>query len=132
MSDTAIRAWLAAYGRAWEEQDSDSLVLLFTPNALYVEDPFVEPLIGRQAIHRYWEEGAVRSQRDISFSSDLWCTFDDYAVAHWKAHFTRVSTSEHVELDGVFRLRFETADAGQIVCAELREWWFRTVPSVKE
>ncbi|MDH3232226.1 MAG: nuclear transport factor 2 family protein [Alphaproteobacteria bacterium] len=118
-----VTAWLDAYKEAWERQDGERIVDLFTETAQYVETPFDPAMVGREAIARYWHEGAVSAQRDISFDSTLWAIAGNVAFAHWKAEFTRVPTGEHRRLDGVFCLTFEATADGLPRCERLEEWW---------
>lgn len=60
--------WLKGYVEAWESGDPNLAIELFTDDARYFEMPFDEPMIGRQAIYRYWTEGAGQAQRDLQFS----------------------------------------------------------------
>ena len=38
--DHAVRAWLEGYRRAWVRRDPDAVIQLFTPDAVYQEQPF--------------------------------------------------------------------------------------------
>jgi len=42
--------WLQGYRRAWIERDADLAATLFTADAIYREQPFQEPFVGREAI----------------------------------------------------------------------------------
>lgn len=54
----AFDAWLDRYSRASRENDARASAELFAQDARYYESPFEEPLIGREAIYRYWRQGA--------------------------------------------------------------------------
>ncbi|MGH2652286.1 MAG: nuclear transport factor 2 family protein [Actinomycetota bacterium] len=112
-------AWLAAYGKAWETQDPDAAVALFTPEATYQEKPFDEPMRGREAIREYWATGAGH-QREVRFDSRILSV--EPAVGHWWASYTATATGELTKLDGIFLLEFD--DEG--LCTSLREWWHAT------
>ena len=51
-----VAAWLAAYARAWETYDPDTIGDLFTEDATYDYHPFEEPVRGRLAIVASWLE----------------------------------------------------------------------------
>ncbi len=124
ITQAQVQIWLDAYGKAWIEGDPDKLVTLFTDDALYQETPFDEPMVGKEAIRAYWQEGAADAQEDVSFSSKVWALDDMYAVAHWQARFTRIPSGTRVDLDGTFKLLFSITLDG-LKCRELREWWHR-------
>ena len=46
MLEDKLQAWLEAYGRAWETNNSAGFVALFIDNATYIENPFDDPLVG--------------------------------------------------------------------------------------
>jgi ketosteroid isomerase-like protein len=51
-----VMAWVAAYERAWREQDADGLDALFTPDALYLRSAYDEGLRGLDAIRGFWRD----------------------------------------------------------------------------
>jgi ketosteroid isomerase-like protein len=115
----AVEAWLAAYGKAWENMDPNAAVELFTADATYRETPFEEIMRGRNAIHAYWSE-IPDYHKDVSFGSEVLMVEGDRAVAHWWVSLFRVKTGERSRSDGVFVLEF---DQGSGLCRSLREWW---------
>jgi ketosteroid isomerase-like protein len=115
----AVEAWLAAYGKAWENMDPNAAVELFTADATYRETPFEEIMRGRNAIHAYWSE-IPDYHKDVSFGSEVLMVEGDRAVAHWWVSLFRVKTEERSRSDGVFVLEF---DEGSGLCRSLREWW---------
>ena len=121
MSDVnrgSVERWLEAYKSAWEERDPAAAGRLFTPEATYRETPFQDPFEGRAAIEQYWA-GAVASQRDVRFSSEVLACFGSEAIAHWHVEFSVDPGGQTVELDGIFRLRF----ASDELVDRFEEWW---------
>ena len=116
--------WLDAYKQAWENQDDQLIVEIFSEDAQYIENPFHGPMTGRQAIRQYWLDGAVTSQRDISFDSQLWSLEGNVAIVHWQAQLTRTKTDTRSRLDGVFHLTFQNGADGRPLYQKLQEWWF--------
>ncbi|HSG86489.1 MAG TPA: nuclear transport factor 2 family protein [Candidatus Limnocylindrales bacterium] len=116
----AFEAWLDAYGRASAEDDPDASAALFSADARYHESPFDPPIVGRQAIRRYWEGGA-RRLADKRSTHEILAVGDDVGIARWRASFTVVRTGERVALDCLFVARF--GEDG--TCVEFREWWHR-------
>jgi ketosteroid isomerase-like protein len=113
-----VDGWLARYKRAWETYDADLVVSLFTPMAHYYERPFQPPLIGHDAIRRYWE-GIAQTQRCANFTYTIIAARAGAGAATWQATFTRVPSGQRRLLDGVMALEFNRDG----LCAVLREWW---------
>src|SRR5215831_6220997 len=60
------REVIGVYIKAWEMQDPDLTVTIFTPAATYHERVLQEPLPDRDAIRRYWQSKVVESQANIT------------------------------------------------------------------
>ncbi len=121
MDRATLDNWLTAYGRAWETRDPEAVAQLFTPDALYRERPFTEPLRGRAALRAYWTRVVARSQEQIRFGFEIAALDGNLGIARWWASFVRVSSKQGVQLDGIFFLIFSDEN----LCCELREWWHR-------
>jgi uncharacterized protein (TIGR02246 family) len=113
-----FQSWLELYGRAWENQDPQSFVNLFTDNASYHANPFSEPLSGRSAILNYWSDVA-RSQEQIQFNYKVLAVSQDSGVAHWWASFVHISSKTKVRLDGIFVVSLNDENR----CRVLKQWW---------
>ncbi|MFQ5554051.1 MAG: nuclear transport factor 2 family protein [Acidimicrobiia bacterium] len=116
MREDELHSWLDAYGRAWESNDSDGFVALFSDGASYAENPYDDPVVGSDAIREYFGLMA-QHQKDVSFGFEIHSVSP--VVAHWWASYSKVTNGEPTRLDGVFLLDFD--DDGR--CASLREWW---------
>lgn len=116
-----FEAWLNSYGTAWQKGDARAAIELFADGAAYHETPFDEPMLGKEAIYKYWSEGAGESQRDIRFAFDVVTVKENRGFARWHASFVRVRSGAHVELDGILSADFD--DDGK--CLVFREWWHR-------
>ncbi|UCG65931.1 MAG: nuclear transport factor 2 family protein [Deltaproteobacteria bacterium] len=113
--------WLRRYGDAWEKGDPGSIKALFTSDAQYYETPFDAPMIGLDAIIKYWRDNAVLSQEDVSFCYNVLAVDRNVGLARWSAHFKRLPSGNRVKLDGIFKAEF--SDDGK--CGVFREWWHR-------
>jgi len=113
--------WLRTYGRAWETGDVHLVGRLFSDNARYFEVPFDEPMIGRNAIEKYWKEGAADAQTDVRFRFEIVSVVDSTGLALWQASFVRVPSGIAVDLDGFLLAEFDAAGT----CSLFREWWHR-------
>lgn len=57
-----VRDTLSVYIRAWQSQDPDLIVTIFTEQATYHERVLGDPIPGREAIRRYWQDKVVAGQ----------------------------------------------------------------------
>ena len=108
--------WLTAYKRAWETQDADTFVNLFTGTSEYRDTPFMEP-VPHADFHAFWR-ALAGLQKENAIDFEVLCQSDDRAVVNWRAESTRRDTGERREGNGIFLLTF-AADGR---CSELREW----------
>ena len=117
MDAQKLTEWLGAYKRAWETQDADLFVKLFTPDCEHRDRPYVEPVPGKE-FHAFWRALAER-QRDNHIDFEiLGFGSKNRAIVNWQAVSTRVATGERREGNGIFVLTF----AGDDRCSDLREW----------
>src|ERR671933_17668 len=61
-------AALGVYKTAWEGQDSELILSIFTEDAVYHERALQEPIRGHEGIAAYWQEKVVKGQGRISFT----------------------------------------------------------------
>jgi hypothetical protein len=113
--------WLLSYGAAWQSGDAQAAIRLFADDAMYYENPFADPMVGIDAIHRYWSEGAGESQKDVCFTHRAIAVVEGKGLAHWRATFVRVPSGNQVELDGFLMAEFDAHGK----CLVFREWWHR-------
>jgi len=109
--------FLEKYKKAWETRDADLAASLFTRDARYKENPFGEPIIGREAIHDYWAAATAR-QDDILFRVTNSLHSGYVLIAEWNCAFRDRFTSQRRELAGMFFADFY----GNQVRA-FREYW---------
>lgn len=111
-------AWLEAYGRASRENDSRASAELFAQNAAYYETPFDEPMIGRDAIRKYWEIGA-QTLTDKASTYEILSVKGNLGIARWQSSFTDIASGKRLALDCLFLVEFDDND----LCSSFREWW---------
>jgi ketosteroid isomerase-like protein len=51
-----LERWIRAYEAAWRARGTDAASDLFTGDATYLTHPFAEPVTGRDAILRLWDD----------------------------------------------------------------------------
>ncbi len=119
MDRNTFDTWIHALGRAWETRDADLAAQQFTEDATYQENPFDDPLRGRDAIRRYWAD-LPRQQDDISVTFEILDVTAETGVARWMATFTRLPSGDRARLDGVLVASFKD---GSKQAHAFREWW---------
>jgi ketosteroid isomerase-like protein len=106
------------YIRAWETQDPDLIVTIFTPGATYHERVLEEPIPDREAIRRYWQTKVVQSQAVIQVKLLNLYVDGDTVIAEWQAEFDDLAKGVRKRMRELAVLVFE---GGRI--ASLRECW---------
>jgi len=109
--------FLEKYKRAWETRDADLAASLFTRDARYKENPFGEPIIGREAIHDYWA-AATAGQDDIRFTVTNSLHTGYILIAEWNCAYRDRASGQRREMAGMFFADFY----GNQVRA-FREYW---------
>ena len=117
LSASDAKQFLKKYKQAWETRDADLAASLFTRDARYKENPFGEPIIGREAIHDYWA-GATAQQEDIRFTVTNYLHTGYVLIAEWTCQYRDRSSARPRELAGMFFADFY----GNQVRA-FREYW---------
>jgi ketosteroid isomerase-like protein len=119
-----VRDVIDVYIRAWETQDPDLIVTIFTPAATYHERVMGEPIPDREAIRAYWRSKVVQGQANISCELVNLYLDGTTAVAEWVAEFDDVAQGVRKRMKEIAVLEFE----GPRI-ASLREYWAsETVP----
>ncbi|MBV6396047.1 MAG: hypothetical protein HFACDABA_01635 [Anaerolineales bacterium] len=113
-----FKQWMETYGRASAEDDPRVSVNLFAKDAAYYETPFAEPMIGRDAIFDYWNNGA-QTLKDKESTFEILSVNNNSGMARWQSQFTVIESGKRLALDCVFIVEFD--DDG--LCQTFREWW---------
>jgi ketosteroid isomerase-like protein len=113
-----VREVLAVYIRAWQEQDPDLIVTIFTESATYHERVLQAPIPDREAIRAYWQDKVVGAQANIRCELLSVYVDGDTAIAEWLAEFDDVAQGVRKRMREIAVLVFE----GQLI-SSLREYW---------
>ncbi|MCK6539696.1 MAG: nuclear transport factor 2 family protein [Anaerolineales bacterium] len=111
-------SWMTEYGRASAENDPQASANLFAPDARYYENPFDEPMVGRDAIYAYWNTGA-QNLKDKESSFEILAVNGDTGIARWRSLFTVIESGKRLALDCLFVAEFDEEG----LCRTFREWW---------
>ncbi|HLD85546.1 MAG TPA: nuclear transport factor 2 family protein [archaeon] len=118
--DEAIEI-LNIYGKAWEKQDPDLIITIFTEDAKYHERFYEKPFSGHEGIRQYWKTKVCKEQANIKFKLlDFWI-FNDTLIAEFESKFDDLAKQKRKHMKTVAIL--EIAD-GKI--KSLREYWQST------
>ncbi len=115
---TEAREVLATYIRAWETQDPDLIVTIFTEGATYHERVMGDPIPDREAIREYWQAKVVQAQANIR--CELLKVYQDGStvIAEWLAEFDDLTQGVRKRMQEIAVLEFE----GHLIVS-LREYW---------
>ena len=93
-----LRNIMELYWEAWESQDPDKIIDLFTEDGTYQDKPFSEPMNWHKEIKEYWIKYPLNDQKNIKFT--LWkCWVHDWIwYAEWESNFDQVESWKHVKI----------------------------------
>ena len=92
------------------------------PMPNYYETPFSEPMIGKDAIYDYWDNGA-RTLKDKESGYEVLAIQGNLGIARWQARFTHINSGKRIALDCIFLIEFDE----NLKCRLFREWWHSQV-----
>lgn len=113
-----VRDVLDIYVRAWETQDPDLIVTIFTEDATYHERVLQAPIPDRDAIRDYWKTKVVAAQANIKCEVLNVYLDGATAIAEWEAEFDDLAQGVRKRMREIAVLDFE----GRRISA-LREYW---------
>jgi uncharacterized protein (TIGR02246 family) len=118
-----VQGIIDVYINAWEAQDPDLIVTIFTPDATYHERVMGDPIPGRDAIRRYWETKVAGSQANITCRLLSLYVDGSTAIAEWAAEFDDLAQGVRKRMKEIAVLEFEwTMERGYLI-SSLREYW---------
>jgi ketosteroid isomerase-like protein len=82
-----VTHWVAAYERAWRAPGTEVLTELFTPDAVYSQGPYKQPVVGLPAIGEMWERERSGPDEEFTMSSDVVAADGDTAVVRVEVHY---------------------------------------------
>lgn len=98
MSDEA-RALIEAFGRGWEQGDPDAIVAVFTPDAVFLDDPFGTKETGTDAIRAYWSD-LPKNQAEVKFHAGEIFTVGPWFAAEFRCTYRRRRTGKWADVRG--------------------------------
>ncbi|MGW5519302.1 nuclear transport factor 2 family protein [Nocardia africana] len=116
LSKDEVRGVIDVYIKAWETQDPDLIVTIFTPDATYAERVFEEPHRGEDGIRAYWQSKVVGEQSNISCQLLNLYLDGNVATAEWEAEFDTPAGRKRMREVAILEFR------GGLI-SSLREYW---------
>ena len=113
-----VREVIDVYIKAWETQDENLILTIFTEGATYHERVMREPIPDRDSIGAYWRSKVVEAQANITCRLLNLYLDGDTAIAEWEAEFDDLAQGLRKRMREIAVLTFE----GRLI-ASLREYW---------
>ena len=113
------RSLIDTFGNGWSKGNIDLLMSVYSPDAVFIETPFTQPLRGQEEVRRYWLDVPYH-QSEITFSSGEIFAAGPWFSTEFKCVFRRRRTGEWVEARGA--IFCETS--AQLI-TEMRMYWHR-------
>jgi hypothetical protein len=125
MDRDALGAWLDAYQRLWRTAGTDGLADLFTEDAHYTSGPYIEPLLGLEAIAAMWEAEREGADEPFTMEREIVAVEGDTGVARVQVIYGEPKPEQYRDI-WIVRL-----DAGGR-CFRFEEWpFFPELPIVR-
>src|SRR5688500_2190037 len=93
------RSLIDTFGQGWERSNLDMLMSVFTPDVVFIETPFSEPLKGLDLVRGYWADTPY-NQSEVAFSSGEIHVAGPWFSTEFRCRFRRRRTGERVEALG--------------------------------
>src|SRR5260370_7547577 len=107
LTEQEAREVIDTYIRAWEGQDPDLIVTIFTESATYHERVLQDPIPNREAIRGYWQSKGVESQANIRVRLLNVYIDGDTLIAEWETEFDDQAQGVRKRIREVAALTFE-------------------------
>jgi uncharacterized protein (TIGR02246 family) len=115
MDRQKVAEWVAGYERAWRTPGVEALGDLFTPDAVYLQGPYREPVTGLPAIGEMWDQEREGPDEPFTMTSEIVAVDGDTAVV-------RLEVRYHQPTEREFRDLWVVRFAGDGRCRAFEEW----------
>lgn len=117
MDRKSVEQWVDRYEVCWRTPETDQLLELFLPGAIYVPSPWARPLDGLEEIAEFWESERDSANEEFTMSNDVVAVDGDTAVVRV---FVEYAASGAGRWRDLWVLRFATDGR----CSSFEEWPF--------
>ncbi len=98
---------------------------LFSDDAEYRADPFMQPLMGSNAIREHWNT-SVAEQAHVEFDAERVWVSGRTVLGSWHVALTQRATAERIRIRGFSTMELD--EAGLI--AQMRDWSVKRVVGI--
>src|SRR4051812_19429031 len=113
------RSLIDTFGRGWSKGNIDVLMSVYSPDPVFIETPFSQPLQGVEGVRKYWLDVPYH-QSEITFTSGEIFAAGPWFSTEFKCVFRRRRTGEWVEARGAIFCETE-----EQLITEMRMYWHR-------
>lgn len=114
---TSVDRWVTNYEAAWRTAGTELLAALFTEDAVYLQSPYEEPVVGLAAIGRMWVDERDGPDEIFTLRHDTVATEGATAVVRAEVGY---GDPVHQEYRDLWIVQFD--DDGR--CRRFEEWPF--------
>lgn len=107
---------MSAYEKAWRTPGTAALGDLFTPDVVYSPSPWAEPVVGLDALARFWEDQRHGPDEDFEMKAEVLAVEMETAVVRVEVDYRSPPRSWR----DLWVLAFSTSAR----CARFEEWPF--------
>lgn len=117
-----LESVMKTYGKAWETQDTELLLSIFTKNGTYQESPLAKPYKGHKQIAKFWDRIVVGKTKNIKFKLGKCYLSSDKKTgfAEWECKCSHKQTTEWIKdhMVGIMILKMKDSKI-----TNLNEYW---------
>jgi ketosteroid isomerase-like protein len=114
---TTVDRWVGDYETAWRTPGTEGLARLFTDDAVYLQSPYEEPVVGLAAIGRMWLDERDGPDESFTLGHEVLAVEADTAIVRAEVAYGNPVQQEYRDL---WVLRLD--DDGR--CRWFEEWPF--------
>ncbi len=117
MTKIQFKNWLGKLVNAWESKAPSEVLDLIAEKFIWYDAPFDKPITTRDELLEEWQ--SILNHDEIKVTYEILSVENNTGIAHWHAIFTRLSSKENAELDGIYMAVLD--DKGK--CTEFHQWY---------
>lgn len=114
-------AWLDRYVAAWKSYDPTAIGALFSPDVRYYFRPYVDPVIGREAVVKAWLDNPDTPNTWEAHYEPIAVDGNTVIANGFSRYFEDDGVTFSDEWNNIFLLRFNDQDE----CIEFCDWYMK-------
>lgn len=84
-----VEEWVGRYERAWRTPGTDGLDEVFAADATYLISPWAEPVVGLDALMRFWDDERPPESDEFTMRSSVLAVDGDVAVVRVEVDYAK-------------------------------------------